>query len=138
MRVAPGVRPVLAAVLSVLQPGLGHVYLRAWPRTLLWVGLWLGSLGLIVTTAGIELTTGDAVAAAFGVFAATEGFPLEAVLSMLTVTALATLDAYLLAGRRDRWHDAEMPQCPHCRKDLDPALDFCHWCTFSLEREGSA
>ena len=32
-------RPLVAALLSFLQPGLGHLYLREWLRAILWAGL---------------------------------------------------------------------------------------------------
>lgn len=133
-------RAVLAALLSGLQPGLGHLYLRAWLRAGLWAGLWFGSLGLVIATIGIDLSTADAVAAVLGVFAATDGFPLEGILLMLAVTALATVDAYWLAARTSRRAGGPVTvlQCPRCRRELDPMLDFCPWCTIHLDREESA
>ena len=40
-------RPLVAALLSFLQPGLGHLYLREWLRAVLWAGLWVGSLVVV-------------------------------------------------------------------------------------------
>ncbi len=36
--------------------------------------------------------------------------------------------------------DAETPtiDCPHCGRETDPEIDFCHWCTEPLDRTGGA
>ena len=131
-------RPVLAAMLSFVQPGVGHLYLREWARAVLWGALWFGSVGLVVSTVGLELSATETVAALAGMFALVEGFPTEAVVSMVAVAAFATLDAYWLAARNNHRLAGDVGQCPHCGKDLDPTLDFCHWCTTPLEGEDSA
>jgi hypothetical protein len=125
-------RRFVAAMLSFLQPGIGHVYLREWVRAVLWGAVWLGSLLLVLTTAGLELTARNLLATAGGFFAAVDGFPMEAALTMFAVTVFATMDAYWLAAREDYRID-ETPRCPGCGKELDPALEFCHWCTARLE-----
>ncbi|MFQ3320641.1 MAG: hypothetical protein ACI8UR_001536 [Natronomonas sp.] len=126
-------RPIVAALLSFVQPGLGHLYLRSWVRAALWAGLWLGSLATIVLTAGVNLTTVDALAAVFGLFATLETFPIEATLAMFTVTIFATLDAYWLTTRTNHKRRTDVGRCPRCGKDTDPTLDFCHWCTARLD-----
>lgn len=128
----------MAAMLSFVQPGVGHLYLREWLRAVLWGGMWLGSLALIVSTVGLELSTTEALAAFAGMFALVEGFPTEAVVSMVAVALFATLDAYWLAARNNHRLDGAVGRCPHCGRELDPTLEFCHWCTASLEGEESA
>lgn len=128
----------MAAMLSFVQPGVGHLYLREWARAVLWAALWFGSLGLVVFTVGLELSATETVAALAGVFALVEGFPTEGVASMVAVAVFATLDAYWLAARNNHRLAGEVGACPHCGKELDPALDFCHWCTTPLEGEESA
>ena len=130
-------RPLVAAMLSFVQPGLGHLYLREWLRAGLWAALWVGSLGLVLSAAGLELSSAETVAALAGVFALVEGFPNGAVLSMVAVAAFATLDAYRLAARDGHRTAGDVGRCPDCGKELDPALDFCHWCTTTLDGEGS-
>lgn len=130
-------RPLVAAMLSFVQPGLGHLYLREWFRAGLWATLWVGSLGLVLSAAGLELSSAETVAALAGVFAVIEGFPTGAVLSMVAVAVFATLDAYWLAARDDRRLAGDVGRCPDCGKELDPTLDFCHWCTATLDGEGS-
>lgn len=124
-------------MLSFVQPGVGHLYLREWLRAALWAALWFGSLGLVVSAAGLELSPSETAAAIAGLFALVEGFPTEAVVSMVAVAAFATLDAYWLAARNNHRLDG-VARCPHCGKDLDPTLDFCHWCTTPLDGEDSA
>lgn len=129
-----GRRRLVAALLSFLQPGIGHVYLREWLRAVLWGTVWAGSLGLILTTAGIEISARNLLASAGGFFAVVEGFPVEAALAMFAVTLFATMDAYWLAAREDhRIHDPSL--CPNCGKELDPTLEFCHWCTTQLTED---
>lgn len=126
-------RPTVAAMLSFLQPGVGHLYLREWFRAVLWAGLWAGSFGLVTATAGVELGVTDLLAVAFGLFAVVEGLPTAAVVSLFAVTLFATLDAYWLAAQDDHKADDSAERCPDCGKDLDPSLEFCHWCTARLE-----
>jgi hypothetical protein len=127
--------PLLAAALSALQPGVGHLYLREPFRACMWAGIWLGSLALVVATAGVDLAAAESVALALGVFPVAEGFPFEAVLSMVAVTAFATLDAYWLAGRNNHRLRDGVGRCPHCGRELDPTLEFCHWCTEPREND---
>ena len=122
-------RPLMAALLSFIQPGVGHLYLREWLRAVLWVGVWGGSLALVLSTMSVDPSTTDLLALAFGIFATMESFPTEAMLSMLAVTMFATLDAYWLAARNNHQLRGALDRCPSCGKELDPTLDFCHWCT---------
>lgn len=126
-------RPLVAALLSFLQPGLGHLYLRAWLRAVLWAVLWAGSFGLLVTTTGVDLSAVDLLAAVFGLFSLVENFPVEAALAMFAVTVFATLDSYWLAAHDRQQARNDAAGCPHCGKELDPTLEFCHWCTTRLD-----
>ena len=122
-------RPLLAAALSFFQPGLGHLYFREWLRAILWAGVWLGSLAVVVASAGLELTNLESLAAAFGFFPGSAGFPPEAALAMIAVTAFATLDAYWLTNRNNHRLRSDTGRCQACGEQLDPTLEFCHWCT---------
>jgi len=122
-------RPLLAAALSFLQPGLSHLYLREWLRACLWAGVWLGSLAAVVASARLKLSGLESLAAAFGVFPDSAGFPPEAALAMVAVTAFATLDAYWLTNRNNHQIQADTGRCRQCGEELDPTLEFCHWCT---------
>ena len=126
-----GKRPWLAALLSVLYPGLGHVYLRLWGRALLWF--------LSIVTATALLVPPEAYPSALSVSAAMEAaqaLPLTVSLTILLMTLLNVLDAYMMAKRRSKsGGDASEgePTCPNCGKEVDGDLDFCQWCTTELE-----
>jgi hypothetical protein len=127
-------RPWLAALLSVLYPGLGHVYLREWLRGLLWFGLVIATTSIVVPAtalpaAGSEISL-DAV------LQASRALPQEATLALFGIVVLSVADAYRLAalGNR-RTETATGNRCPECGHELDAAddLDFCHWCTARLD-----
>ena len=131
-------RPLVAALLSFLQPGLGHLYLREWLRTVLWAGLWVGSLVVVADSAGLDLADPGALVAAVGFFADSDALPVEVVLTALSVTAFATLDAYWLTARNNHRLQNRTGRCKECGERLDPSLEFCHWCTTPRDDERSA
>jgi len=128
-------RPWLAAVLSLLYPGVGHLYLREWLRSALWFGL--------IVTASFLLFPADIAPETLSVDAIVEAsrqLPLYASLTMLALTLLSTLDAYTLANRHNETvaQESEEPtrRCPSCRHTLDdPDIDFCPWCAEPLAEE---
>lgn len=110
------------------MPGLGHVYLRAWLRALLW--FWLAVLSVVVfipeeLVAGVE-TMSDAISLS-------SELPLEADLAIFAVIAFSAADAYWQATETKQRADGT--RCPHCGHELDENLDldFCHWCTEPLD-----
>lgn len=126
--------PLLAALLSFLQPGLGHLYLRAWFRALLWFGLWAATVLLVVPTSGGAGTLDALVQTVL----AMADQPLEVTLALASVTVFSTLDAYWLCSRRNHYRASDEPRCPHCGNEVDADLEFCHWCTRPIEWEGDA
>jgi hypothetical protein len=91
-------RPVLAAVLALVFPGLGHLVLRRWGRALLWhltiVGGAVALLALYDVDAGSSvLTPGQAADAA-------AALPTEVTLPVALLTVLSSIDAYVV-GRAD-------------------------------------
>ena len=131
-------RHLVAALLSFLQPGLGHLYLREWLRAALWVGLWVGSLVVVANSAGLDLADPGALVAAVGFFTDPDALPVEVVLTALSVTAFATLDAYWLTARNNHRLQNRTGRCEECGEQLDPSLEFCHWCTMPRDDERSA
>jgi hypothetical protein len=137
-------RPWLAALLAVIYPGLGHLYLREWIRGILWFGLIVSATSLLLPA--------DAVPSALtleAVIEATSSIPLRVSLAIVALTVLSVFDAYWLAQRAETEAAAAAvgagegtQSCPNCGKDLDEDLDFCHWCTEPLpdasEAEGRA
>lgn len=124
-------RPWLAVLLAFLYPGLGHVYLREWLRALVWFFLNMTSFALLMPESAVPET--------FGVdplLRAAENFPPEAALALASITVFSMIDAYWIANRDTG--DAEATAattCPSCGKDVDPDLDFCHWCTERIAPE---
>ncbi|WP_226479366.1 DUF7575 domain-containing protein [Natrinema amylolyticum] len=122
-------RPWLAAVLAAVVTGLGHLYLRRWRRALGWLAVSLGVTALFTDPAALEeFRTGS--------------WTLDALLSiapMVIVIGFSIVDAYLLAqiqnadARSTESPDRDPVSCPHCGNDFDPDLEFCHWCTKSVD-----
>ncbi|KAB1198821.1 MULTISPECIES: zinc ribbon domain-containing protein [Haloferax] len=123
------IRPWLAALLGLAVTGLGHLYLRRWRRAALWVVLAFSISVLFVPTGSLEaLATGGQLP------------PLVDVLPILAVSLISVADAFLLgmkqvndARRAETVDEDETASCPNCGRDVDPELDFCHWCTTRLD-----
>jgi hypothetical protein len=124
-------RPWLAAVLTIVVPGLGHAYLRLWTRAVLWFLLIVGAVGVLVPGWFGAGSLSELLATA-------EGVALPINLVLLAASAVCVLDAYLMATRLNdralREHRGETTTtCPECGKELDDDLRFCHWCTTRLD-----
>lgn len=128
MRTRNGRRPWVAVLLAFVYPGLGHVYLREWGRALLWFVLAVGSIVLLAPAPDTgEVTSIDAL------LRASQQVPLAALLALASVTAFSMVDAYLLAVREPSEHEESGASCPHCGREVDEDIDFCHWCTEPVE-----
>jgi len=119
-------RPWLAAVLGALLTGLGHCYIGRWRRALLWATGMVVAAMIVGPAALASLTSGGTV-------------DLLAIAPLLVLGSLSAADAYLLAhvqnaiARAAEATEKERTHCPACGGELDPMLDFCHWCTTELE-----
>ncbi|WP_293028551.1 zinc ribbon domain-containing protein [Natronococcus sp.] len=134
-------RPWLAALLAVLVTGLGHLYLWRLRRAVGWLAASVLVTFLLVDQAAFETLAGGNLG--------TDA--LLAVWPMYAVVALSVVDAYLIArtpateGESTASSadgestvpstDDDAPSCPHCGKELDPDLEFCHWCTTPLDED---
>jgi hypothetical protein len=145
-------RAVLAGVVGLVGAflgiaGTGHVYLREWRRAVGWFALEIGVILVLVATV-VETpptTVGDLPPV------------VQAALAVILVGSV--IDALMVAMRRSQGdeqsgttaanaegvvpipgeEEGEEVTCPHCGKNVDPDLDFCHWCTEPLpERAGGA
>ena len=131
-------RPWLAALLSAVYPGLGHVYLREWVRGLLWFGLVIATVSFVIPTAAIPPTESDLTLDA--VVAASQALPTAATLALFGIVVCSVADAYRLAALGNRRAEAVSGgRCPHCGHDMDAELDldFCPWCTARLDNRQS-
>ena len=126
--------PLIAAILGIAVIGLGHLYLKRWLRALAWVGV-----TVVVSALFIPESTIEAVASG------TLADPLTMLPSVL-IGVLSVIDVYLIAKlKRNRSAEpqttddaivdetAASAACPACGKDVDPDLEFCHWCTTELK-----
>ncbi|TKX63487.1 zinc ribbon domain-containing protein [Halorubrum sp. ASP1] len=147
-------RPVLAALLALVFPGLGHLALRRWGRALLWHLTIVGGGVALFALYDVEPVDPLADPAAL-----TAAVPTDVTLPIVLLSALSALDAYLV-GRAEAMRrraasadgdegpggvqspppaaatgeDGETVEvaCPNCGKEVDADLDFCHWCTEPL------
>lgn len=149
-------RALIAAAVGLLgaalgAAGAGHAYLREWRRAIAWFLVVLG-VGLVLVSVYTDPAT----------VSWQSDLPLEVVLPLLVLSLLSALDAYAVArkqatapattaasGEQDsavsgvrggvssERSDEELT-CPHCGQEVDPELDFCHWCTEPLERDVDA
>ncbi|MFC7081140.1 zinc ribbon domain-containing protein [Halorussus caseinilyticus] len=130
-------RPWLGALLAFFLPGLGHVYLKEWLRSVMWFAFAVSAVLLFVPLPDAATTGATSVGAAFdAALEATRDLPLKALLPIWVVRVFSAIDAYWLALQRTP-DEEEGDQCPSCGKPVDEDLDFCQWCTTPLpERDG--
>lgn len=129
-------RALVAGVFAVIYPGLGHVYLREWLRALSWFGLALLTAALVVPA---DVLTAYETGGLARLFEASRGLPLASVGALLAIRLLNVIDAVRLALAPRRVSEpADAATCPECGGEVDPELDFCHWCTARLDRPGAA
>jgi len=124
------VRVVLAGLLALVYPGLGHAYLREWLRALSWFGLALLTAALVVPA---SVVTAYQQGGLTQLVAATQQLPTAALGALLLVRVLNVVDAVRLALLAPRGAGLEAGRCPHCGGPVDPELDFCYWCTAQLK-----
>ena len=130
---SPQKSPFLAAVLGMLSPGLGHVYLGRWGRALLWFTVVIGAIFILVP----ELPASTSLSVD-SVVATRQAVVQFAALPALVLSVMSVVDAYWLAAT-DRAVSEDGPKeeasraCPNCGKELDEDIDFCHWCTTKLD-----
>jgi len=124
-------RAWIAALLSFLQPGLGHAYLRAWRRAVTWFLVWAAVTAALVELPSPSLTVEGLRRAATQLFAGLGGLGLVPSLVLSAVTAFAMVDAFWLAERPEPRDGT--PRCPDCGKEIDEDIDFCPWCTAELD-----
>jgi uncharacterized paraquat-inducible protein A len=126
VRLARFRRPLLAAFLSLLVVGLGHLYLRRLKRAAAWVVLTVGTGVVWVPTDALD-----------GVWSGTQVDPIV-LAPVIAIAAMAAIDAFSVARESQRQMaitaEGDLLTCPVCGNDVDPDLDFCHWCTTDLDQ----
>ncbi|ELY71418.1 zinc ribbon domain-containing protein [Natrinema versiforme] len=130
-------RALLAAGLSVIMPGAGHVLIRDWLRAAAFAGLFVSASALFLPidqlTAAGPVTSVDDITVYADIMAAETDAIAQFLLSFIAL--FAAIDSTFRAlGHSSVGADAtEGPTCPECGKEIDADLEFCHWCTTRLE-----
>ncbi|WP_418282328.1 DUF7575 domain-containing protein [Halorubrum sp. DTA98] len=88
-------RPLLAALLAFVLPGLGHVLVRRWGRALVWHGTIVGGTIALYLLYDVEPIDPLAAPSTFAT-----AVPLEVSLPVAVLVTLSAIDAYLI-GRED-------------------------------------
>ncbi|WP_101296221.1 zinc ribbon domain-containing protein [Halegenticoccus soli] len=129
-------RAVIAALLGTLGAlagiaGFGHVYLREWRRAIAWFLFVLGaSILLMVAFVDPEVLATDPMSIT------ADDLPMTVIGPIFLLLSLSIFDAYYVGRRGNRGGrgDDDGHACPHCGREVDADLDFCHWCTERLDR----
>lgn len=125
-------RGIVASVFAFIYPGLGHVYLRTWLRAVGWFVLAIVAAALVVPDSAYTAYQQGGMEA---LYVASQEFGMDVFISLLGIRILNVVDAYLTAIKQSRAAQVVSDEgtCPSCGKELDPNLDFCHWCTTRLD-----
>ncbi|MFD1565703.1 zinc ribbon domain-containing protein [Haloarchaeobius amylolyticus] len=129
-------RAILAAGLSVIMPGAGHVLSRDWLRAAVFAGLFLAASAFLLPIeqlAAAEPTSYDE--AITQATAMAENIDPMAQFFLSFIALFATIDAAFRALGYSSGSTADEATCPECGKDVDEDLAFCHWCTTRLESD---
>lgn len=120
-----------AVVLSLLYPGLGHIYLRAWVRALVWFGVVLSAVALVLPTDLLVTITTGTVASVAGLDAQIPTVTL--VVLAVVARVLCALDAWWTHGQRT--DDGAHAHCHECHRSVEATVEFCHWCLEPVESD---
>jgi len=131
------IRAILAAGLSVIMPGAGHVLVRDWLRAAAFAALFFTASALFLPidqlTAAGPMTSVDQALEQATVMAENTDPMAQFLLSFIALFAAidATFRALGYSSAGDT--DTDGLACPGCGKEIDEDLEFCHWCTTRLE-----
>ncbi len=151
--------PWLAALLALVIAGLGHAYLRRWGRAALWFGMILGGGALLTILYG---ETGSTVAETLPrqvlypvvilfVASAADAFlvartqlketqtdgvsrdnPMDTPRGHASSDHVTDSEGRSAGGDGEPDESSETIDCPHCGKETDADIHFCHWCAEPL------
>lgn len=126
------IRVLAAAGLSLVFPGAGHAYLKDWIRALLFAGMFISAVLIFLPTS--ELAAAETMGEATDLIVSETDTISQFALSFVVIFAVmdAALRASGLSPNGSTGSDG--PSCPHCGKELDEDLEFCHWCTTKLDQ----
>lgn len=123
-------RTLVAVLLTLLVPGLGHLYVRAYYRAIPWFVLVVAVTAWIATVVPAPETVSVA-----SLVEMSQAIPIEAQIVSTSMTLVAALDVSLIVRMEDPTTGEDATRCPSCGKSLEAFedLDFCPWCTERLE-----
>jgi hypothetical protein len=116
-------RPILAAVLALVFPGLGHLVLRRWGRALLWHVTIVGGGVALLTLYDVD--TGGSVMPPTEAADAAAALPPEVTIPIAILSVLSSIDAFVV-GR------AAVAE----RNRVDPTAEAARRHTASADDEG--
>lgn len=119
----------IAVGLSILYPGLGHIYLRKWIRALAWFSIALLAAMLVMPVELVEATETEGLSV---LLETSEYLSLEAITALFAIRILNAIDAAIIAIKPTKVEQGGN-NCPNCGGELDDELDFCPWCTARLD-----
>ncbi len=131
------IRALLAAGLSVIMPGAGHVLVRDWLRAAAFAALFLSASVLFlpleqIAQAGPITSYEQAFEQAEIMTEETDAMA-QFLLSFIALFAAVDATVRALGYRSGGADAADELTCPECGKEVDDDLEFCHWCTTRLE-----
>lgn len=113
----------LVAALSLLTPGLGHVFLGAWRRVCLWLPVGVLTTAFLLPGWGFRAGVLSMLPAPVSELHVVAALAVVALAFRLAATADTVTS---LADRSNR-------VCSVCTRETIDGVDFCHWC---LEERG--
>jgi hypothetical protein len=124
-------RHVTALALSLLYPGLGHLYVRSWYRALGW---YLGGLVVLLAVSPDALSALLAARTVEAALLASRSMPVGTlVVVLLGSRVLGTADVWWLLRRRTG--NDGTTHCDSCSRARDPDVAFCPWCLDATDRQ---
>lgn len=126
-------RALLAGLLGLVYPGLGHIYIREWIWAVIWFIVAVVTAVFVMPQTLVEAIEADGYTALLDMG---DHLTVEAWAALSSIRLLNAIDAALLALRPETVEEEEPTHtaCPECGGDLDEDLSFCPWCTTELER----
>ncbi len=129
--------------------GFGHLYLRRWRRAAGWLAVLFAVSYVFVEPAAIDgLAAGEPVdplsvapTLLVGVASVADAYVLARAQNAVAQTGGATATragdaaaagAGASSGETVNPSEEAIDSCPNCGKEVDPTLNFCHWCSADL------
>ncbi|MFC5277193.1 zinc ribbon domain-containing protein [Halorubrum rubrum] len=153
-------RAPIAALLATFVPGLGHAFLGRFGRAIVWhVTVLGGAVALYSLSDAGPIDLSGSLADVAAAVPAGVALPISVLVGLSAVDAYLVARSEAAEADRDaalaaavRRHPAEEGddgsagpggvdsdgggptrlECPHCGRETDAELDFCHWCTEPL------